>query len=108
MRMHPHAKIEYTQRLQRRRFRLRLWCIQVSETNGQSKSRLDRIEEMIERQVRANEAAHERFEADDQRLLTAQILMNDAMKKMNDAMERMVDTLTETNRSLAKTEESTN
>jgi hypothetical protein len=59
----------------------------MSETNGQGKSRLDRIEELIEKQVLANEAAHERFEAEDKRLLTAQILMNDAMVKMAGAME---------------------
>jgi len=66
----------------------------MSETNGQS--RLDRIEAIlerqgtlvvsieasIERQERANEAAHERFEAEDKRLLTAQILMNGALEKM--------------------------
>ena len=57
--------------------------------NGQEKSRLDRIEEMIERQVLANEAAHERFEAEDKRLLTAQILMNDAMTKMLGTMEKL-------------------
>jgi hypothetical protein len=37
----------------------------VSETNGHGKSRLDRIEELIERQERANQAAHELFEAED-------------------------------------------
>jgi len=61
--------------------------------NGQGESRLDRIEEMIERQMLANEAAHERFEAEDKRLLTAQILMNDAMTRMNDAMTRMLATM---------------
>ena len=50
----------------------------MSEPNGQGKSRLGRIEEMIERQERANEAAHERFQAEDRRLSTAQILMNGA------------------------------
>ena len=58
----------------------------MSETNGQGKSRLDRIEELIERQERANEAAHELFQAEDKRLLTAQILMNGAMQKMADGM----------------------
>ena len=89
----------------------------VSGTNGQDKSRLDRIEEIlerhstimvnidktlerhstlivsieasIERQERANEAAHQRFEEEDKRLLTAQILMNGAMQKMADAMQDM-------------------
>lgn len=67
-------------------------CAPMSETNGQSKSRLDRIEEMIERQERANEAAHARFEAEDQRLLTAQILMHDAMKKVNDSLAKAEET----------------
>lgn len=70
----------------------------MSETNGQS--RFDRIEAIlerhstmivsidasIERQIAANEAAHDRFEAEHQRLLTAQILMNGAMQKMADGM----------------------
>jgi len=81
----------------------------VSGTNGQDRSRLDRIEEIlerhstilvsietsIERQERANEryraeneAAHDRFEQEDKRLLTAQILMNGAMQKMADAMQK--------------------
>jgi len=70
----------------------------MSETNGQGKSRLDRIEEMIERHERANEryraeneAAHARFAEEDKRLLTSQILMNDAMQKMLGAVERMAD-----------------
>ena len=54
----------------------------MAETNGQGKSRLDRIEEVIERHVLTNETAHERFEAEDKRLLAAQILMNEAMTKM--------------------------
>jgi hypothetical protein len=52
----------------------------MSETNGQS--RLDRIEEMIERSEGANEAAHERFEEEEKRLFTAQILMNGALQKL--------------------------
>lgn len=58
----------------------------MSETNGQSNSRLDRIETLIERAVLANEAAHDRFAAEDKRLLTAQILMNGAMQKMAEGM----------------------
>jgi hypothetical protein len=68
----------------------------MNGTNGQDRSRLDRIEEIlerhstimvsieasIERQVLANEAAHARFEEEDKRLLTAQILMNGAMQDM--------------------------
>jgi hypothetical protein len=60
----------------------------MSEINGQGKSRLDRIEEIIERQERANEVAHELFQAEDKRLLTAQILMNGAMQKMAEAIQR--------------------
>jgi len=70
----------------------------MSEPNGQGKSRLDRIEEMIERAEKVNaqralenEAAHLRFEAEDQRLLTAQILMNGAMQKMETAVDKMVE-----------------
>jgi len=81
----------------------------MSETNGgNGSSRLDRIEKMLEshgrmkmehelaigainetiaRAERANEAARERFEEEDKRLLTAQILMNGAMQKMALAME---------------------
>jgi hypothetical protein len=58
----------------------------MSEENGHGKSRLDRIEESIERQILANEAAHERFEEENKRLLTAQILMNGAMQKMAEGM----------------------
>lgn len=65
----------------------------MSGENGQNKSRLDRIEELIERSERAserrelaNEAAHESFEADNKRLLSAQILMNGAMQKMAEGM----------------------
>jgi hypothetical protein len=66
-----------------------LFWYQMGETNGQS--RLDRIEAIIERQERKNEAAHERFEEEDKRLLTAQILMNSALEKTNIAVEKMVD-----------------
>ncbi len=45
------------------------------------------INEIVARTERANEAAHERFEVEDKRLLTAQILMNGAMQKMALAME---------------------
>jgi len=78
----------------------------MSETNGQGKSRLDRIEEMIERQERANEAAHVRFQEDDKRLLTAQILMNGAMQKTNEAVDKLMVTVERTNESLERTNES--
>jgi hypothetical protein len=68
----------------------------VSETNGQGKSRLDRIEELIERQELANLAAHELFQAEDKRLLTAQILMNGAMQKMAEAMTSLESKMEET------------
>jgi hypothetical protein len=58
----------------------------MREGNGAGKSRLDRIEAMIERQERANEVAHELFQAEDKRLLTAQILMSGAMQKMAEGM----------------------
>jgi hypothetical protein len=94
----------------------------MSGTNGQDRSRLDRIEENLERhstimvtidknlerhsalmvsieasidrQERANEAAHQRFEEEDKRLLTAQILMNGAMQKMLDSIQKMADGMT--------------
>jgi hypothetical protein len=47
---------------------------------------MERIDASIDRQILANEAAHERFAAEDKRLLTAQILMNSAMQKMADGM----------------------
>ncbi len=78
--------------------------VKVSEGNGHGKSRLDEIEEIIKRQELANEAAHERFEAEDKRLLTAQILMNDAMAKMNDSMARMNDAIVRMSDAAAKTE----
>ncbi len=46
-----------------------------------------RIDEMLARAELRNEAARERFEEEDKRLLTAQILMNGAMQKMALAME---------------------
>jgi hypothetical protein len=96
----------------------------VSETNGHGESRLDRIERIlerhssmierhdamierhdammvsidasIERQVLANEAARERFESEDKRLLTAQILMNGAMQKMAEGMVSLESKMEET------------
>ena len=72
----------------------------MSETNGEGKSRLDRIEEIIERAELANQTAHERFEAEDKRLLTAQILMNDAMTKMAGSMEKLELKMLETGEKL--------
>jgi X-X-X-Leu-X-X-Gly heptad repeat protein len=79
----------------------------MSEANGHEQSRLDRIEAIlerhstmivsieasIERQERANEKAHDLFKEEDKRLLTSQILMNDAMTKMADGMTKMTDSL---------------
>ena len=74
----------------------------MSEPNGNGKSRLNRIEEILERHsaalLRIDEMMErqaecsnqvqkrERFEAEDKRLLTAQILMNGAMQKMAEGM----------------------
>jgi len=77
----------------------------MSETNGEGKSRLDRIEQIIERQELANEAAHARFEAEDKRLLTAQILMSDAMTKTNIAIGRVVETMEKLELKMAETTE---
>jgi hypothetical protein len=68
----------------------------MSEANGQGKSRLDRIEEIIERRELANQAAHELFQAEDKRLLTAQILMNGGMQKMAEAMTSLESKMEET------------
>jgi methyl-accepting chemotaxis protein len=92
----------------------------MGESNGSGKSRLDRIEEIlerhstmmisidasIERQVLANDAAHEFFQAEDQRLLTAQILMNGAMQKVVETTDKLAETthkLAETMHKLVET-----
>jgi hypothetical protein len=83
-------------------------CSELFDNSDVDETRLDRIEKMLEghgrmlvdhdlaiaaindtiaRAERANEAARERFEEDDKRLVTAQILMNGAMQKMALAME---------------------
>ena len=58
--------------------------IDIEQRNANS---IAAINEIVARTERANEAAHERFEAEDKRLLTAQILINSAMQKMALAME---------------------
>ena len=87
----------------------------MSETSGQNgQSRLDRIEAMFERaeklnaeraatadklnadRAAANEAAHDWFEAEHKRLLTAQILMNGAMQKMAEGMTSLEIKMEET------------
>lgn len=63
------------------------------ENNGQGESRLDRIEKMIERQVIANEAAHESFRAEHKLLLTAQVLLQESSAatdlKMRETTEKL-------------------
>ncbi|MDQ6705538.1 MAG: hypothetical protein M3Z85_06200 [Acidobacteriota bacterium] len=54
----------------------------MAETNGRENTRLDRIEEMIARQVLANEEAHDDFRADLKDLLRVQVLMSDDLSKM--------------------------
>ena len=49
------------------------------ESNGEGKTRLDRIEAMLERFARDNEAAHQQFRQDHKLLLTAQVVMQDAL-----------------------------
>ncbi|MDQ6704771.1 MAG: hypothetical protein M3Z85_02270 [Acidobacteriota bacterium] len=65
----------------------------MPDTNGHEKSRLDRIEELIERHVTANGVAHDRFDRQYQELLTAQIFTADAMKAMAGAINAMADTI---------------
>jgi hypothetical protein len=60
---------------------------------------ITRIDAMIERQVLANEIAHDEFKAGFKSLLSAQILMNGAMEKFADTSEKMgqsVEKLTQT------------
>ena len=65
----------------------------MSEGNGEGKSRLDRIEEMIERYVIANEAAHDAFNREHKMLLTAQIIMTDNMNKLELKMAETTEKL---------------
>ncbi len=80
----------------------------MSEANG--KSRLDRIEEVLDRHsamlvsmektnregherfLAENQAAHDRFEEEHKRLLTAQILMNGALQKLAETTEKLAET----------------
>lgn len=82
--------------------------------NGGGKSRLDRIEEMLERsearnaqQALENEAAHDIFRKQHQKLLRTQYKMEDTMKRqyrelltnqvlMSDTLTKTVETLTKT------------
>jgi len=54
----------------------------MAETNGQGQSRLDRIEELIERHIIANEEAHASFIAEHKILLTAQVLFQDSLQQL--------------------------
>ena len=71
----------------------------MSEGNGEGKSRLDRIEEMIERYVIANEAAHDAFNREHKMLLTAQIIMTDNMNKLELKMAETLRSLTRSSKS---------
>ncbi|MDQ6664280.1 MAG: hypothetical protein M3Z23_07785 [Acidobacteriota bacterium] len=59
----------------------------MAETNGRENTRLDRIEEMIARQVLANEEAHDDFRADLKELLRIQVLMSDDLSKTQAAIK---------------------
>lgn len=72
----------------------------IAEVRASNEASIKRIYEAIERQERANEAAHERFEEDFKRLLTAQILMNGAMQKMADGMTSLELKMEETTEKL--------
>ena len=54
----------------------------MAETDGQGKTRLDRIEEMIERHIVANEEAHASFIAEHKMLLTAQVIFQDSLQQL--------------------------
>lgn len=52
-------------------------------------SRLDRLERLFERYTERNERAHEAFEDEHKKLLTAQILVVDAQAKLAAAMAKL-------------------
>jgi hypothetical protein len=86
----------------------------MSEPNGQGKSRLDRIEEMLQlaekvnaQRALENEAAHLRFEAENERLLTAQILMNGSLQKMTIAVDKVTIAVDKVSESVAAHETKT-
>ncbi len=66
--------------------------------NGQNdgESRLDRIEKILEAGLLRNEAAHEEFEREHGRLLTAQVLLNDSMKQHGENMSALELRMAET------------
>ncbi|MDQ2899891.1 MAG: hypothetical protein M3Y07_08840 [Acidobacteriota bacterium] len=55
----------------------------MAENNGRENTRLDRIEEMIVRQVLANEEAHHDFRAELKEVFRVQVLMSDDLSKMH-------------------------
>ena len=65
----------------------------MADGNGQGKSRLDRIEEMIERHIIANEAAHASFRADYQVLLAAQVVFQGNLAKLEEKMAETTEKL---------------
>jgi hypothetical protein len=61
----------------------------MPDSNGQGQTRLDRIEEMIERHVMANEAAHDAFRAEHKLLLTAQVVFQENLNKLENNLNRL-------------------
>lgn len=61
--------------------------------NGQGKSRLDRIEEMIERHILANENAHESFRSEHKLLLAAQVVFQEDLNKLETKMQETTEKL---------------
>lgn len=61
----------------------------MPDSNGQGQTRLDRIEEMIERHVIANEAAHDVFRAEHKLLLTAQVVFQENLNKLENNLNRL-------------------
>jgi hypothetical protein len=60
-----------------------------SEAFARHNEAITRIDAMIERQVLANELAHDEFKAGFESLLRAQILMNGAMQRSADTADKL-------------------
>ncbi|MGI8989127.1 MAG: hypothetical protein ACR2I2_06030 [Bryobacteraceae bacterium] len=81
----------------------------MAESNGQENTRLDRIEEMIARQVVANEEAHEDFRVDLKDPLRIQVLMSGGVTQMHAVVKQhsaQIGTLTESEKHLGERAES--
>ena len=69
----------------------------ADQSNGDSKNRLDRIEEFLE--VLVNEHIH--FHEEHKNLLRAQVLMHDSLGKMSGALQTLAEAQARTDEKLA-------